>query len=176
MAMFKKQIRFTGKHAEIMQKYCKDKGGDQEIKFTVSNNSGLNKDIYIFENRIDIYLIGGMIGVLEKRKAEIDRSTSTYATIMVEIIDKYRNHLNRLYQHMILAEDSELDPDTRIKKAFKVQMSDEESEIEQKNLEDYVRGGLEIIDEIFCECKTYEDICNCMFELTERYQLSNNDD
>ena len=37
-AMFKKPIRFYGKHAAIMQKYCKDKGGDQQILFSISNN------------------------------------------------------------------------------------------------------------------------------------------
>ena len=54
MAMFKKLIRFTGKHAEIMQRYCKDKGGDQDVKFTISDHSGSEKEMYIFETRIHI--------------------------------------------------------------------------------------------------------------------------
>ena len=173
MAMFEKLIRFYGKHADIMQKYCKDKGGDQEVKFTVSNNSGEMKDIYIFENRVHIYLVGGMLGILKQRQSDVDRSTSTYSSIMPEILSKQRENLIRMYHHMILSESDGLDADAKIKKAFTVKKTDEECDEEQKRLESYVRGGLEIIDEIFSDCKTYEDVCNAMFELKNILTLEN---
>lgn len=169
--MFKKLIRFYGKHADIMQKYCKDKGGEQEVKFSVSNNSGETKDIYIFENRVHIYLVGGMLGIIKNRQADIDKSTSTYSSIMPEILDKQRTNLERMYHHMVLAEDSGLDADARIKKAFSLQKTDEECDEEQKRLENYVRGGLEIIDEIFRNAQTYEDVCNGIFELRDLLNL-----
>lgn len=172
MAMFKKLIRFYGKHADIMQKYCKDKGGEQDISFVVSNNSGEERNIYIFDNRIHIYLVGGMLGIIQGRKADIDKSTPTYSSIMSDMLDKQRFNLERMYHHMVLSENNVLGVDAKIKEAFSVKKTDEEWDEEQKRLEDYVRGGLEIIDEIFGNCKTYEDVCNAMFELRDLIDLS----
>ena len=113
-----------------------------------------------------------MLGILKNRQADVDKSTPTYSSIMPEILDKQRANLERMYHHMILAEESGLDADARIKKAFSVKKTDEECDEEQKRLENYVRGGLEIIDEIFGNCKTYEDVCNGMFELRDLLNLS----
>ena len=172
--MFKKLVRFYGKHADIMQKYCKEKGSEQDISFIVSNNSGEYKNIYIFENRVNIYLVAGMLGVINQRQSDIDRSTPTYSSIMPEMLDKQRQHLERLYQHMIFSEQNNLDADEIIKKAFTVKKTDEECDEEQKRLENYVRGGLEIIDDIFKNCHSYEDICNAMFALKEQLPNFNN--
>lgn len=168
MAMFKKQIRFTGKHAYIMQKYSKDKGGDQEIKFNVNNNSGVLKDIYIFETRIYIYLVAGMIGIIMNRQADVDKSSQITSTIMVDMLEKQRESLERMYHHMVLVEKSSKNADERIKNAFSVNKDDKKNEFEQIKLENYVRGGLEIIDEIFKDCKTYEDVCNGIYELSKK--------
>ena len=59
--------------------------------------------------------------------------------------------------------------DDSIKKAFSINKLNEDAE--QEKLEDYVRGGLEIIDEIFSGCKTYEDVANCIIDLKDRYYL-----
>ena len=171
MAMFSSQVRFFGKHADIMQKYCKDKGGENETSFIVSNNSGEQKNIYIFETRIHIYMVAGMLGIINKRSADIDKSTSTYSSIMSDMLEKQRANLERVYHHMILTENNELDTDSKIKAAFSVKKTKEQWDNEQKKLEDYVRGGLEIIDEIFCKCKSYEDVCNAMYELKDLVNL-----
>ena len=175
MAMFKKSVRFYGKHADIMQKYCKDKGGEQEISFIVSNNSGEQKNVYIFDNRVNIYMVGGMLGILQQRSVDVDRSTSTYSSIMSDMLEKQRSNLERLYHHMILTENNLLDVNAKIKNAFSVKKTDEEWEKEQMRLENYVRGGLEIIDEIFGNCKSYEDICNAIFDLKELIDLSDDE-
>ena len=171
MAMFKKAIRIFGKHADIMQKYCKDKGGEQDIPFIVSANNGdESKAIYIFENRIQIYLVAGMLGIIQNRQADVDHSTETYSTIMAEMVEKQRPNLERMYQHMVLALDN-ADADTRIKNAFTINKTDEQWEEEQKRLENYVRGGLEIIDEIFGSCHSYEAICNAIYDLKDQIGL-----
>lgn len=172
MAMFEKLIRFYGKHAYIMQKYCKDKGGEQEVPFIVSNNSGEEKNIYIFDNRVHIYLVGGMLGIIKQRTAEVDHSVQTYSSVMPEILGKQRANLMRMYHHMVLTENNLLGADAKIKEAFSVKKTDEEWEEQQKKLENYVRGGLEIIDEIFGKCKTYEDVCNAMFDLRDLLDLA----
>ena len=47
----------------------------------------------------------------------------------------------------------------------------EQWEEEQKRLENYVRGGLEIIDEIFVNCHSYEAICNAIYDLKDQIGL-----
>lgn len=173
MPMFKKLVRFYGKHAYTIQKYCKDKGGEQDVPFVVNNNTGEEKTIYIFENRAYLYLVAGMLGIIKKRTAPIDHSINIYSSIMPEMLEKQRENLERMYHHMILSEDDGLNPDSKIKKAFTIKKSDEEWDEEQKRLESYVRGGLEIIAEIFDKCKSYEDVCNAMYDLNGILDLSN---
>ena len=173
MAMFEKLVRFYGKHALIMQKYCKDKGGDQEVSFIVSNNTGESKNIYIFDSRVHIYMVGGMLGILNHRKAEVDKSNSIYSSIMPEMLGKQRSNLMRIYHHMVLSEHNLLDIDAKVKDAFSLNKTDEEWDACQHLLENYVRGGLEIIDEIFGKCQSYEDVCNAMFELRDIVDISN---
>ena len=167
MAMFQKLVRFTGKHAEIMQKFCKDKGGDQEISFVVNNNSGEDKNIFIFETRVNIYLVAGMLGIISGKKSEPDHTTATTSSIMPEMLNKQRDNLMRMYHHMILDEQNNLDIDSKIKKAFSINKTDQEWDEEQRRLENYVRGGLEILNDIFGGCRSYEDICNAMFNLKD---------
>lgn len=165
-SMFKKQVRFYGKHAAIMQKYCKDKGGEQEVPFSISNNDGKNIDhFYIFETRIQIYMVAAMLGIINKASVEEDTDKSIYSSIMSEMIEKQRRKLERIYQYMILSDDSLGSADAKIKKAFSIIPTDEECDVQQHKLENHVRGGLEIIDNYFKECKTYEDICNAILEL-----------
>ncbi len=165
-SMFKKQIRLYGKHALIMQKYCKDKGGEQDVPFPISNNEGkINEHFYIFETRIEIYMIAAMLGILYKKEVEEDQEKKPYSSIMMDMVEKQRKNLERIYQYMILSDDSIDSYDGKIKKAFSLIPTDEESEKQQLKFENFVRGGLEIIDEIFKECKNYEDICNAIIEM-----------
>lgn len=173
MAMFKNPIRFTGKHALILQKYSKDKGSEQDIPFQVSNNSNEKKLIYIFETRLHCYMVAGMFGIIKNRKADIDtdKSNNATATIFADILDKQRSNLERMYHQMVLTRNDDLSADERIKKAFSI-IPDDQCDAEQKKLEDYVRGGLEVIDEMFSLCLTYEDVCNKMYEFNELLDYS----
>lgn len=169
MPMFSKQIRFVGKHAAILQKYSKDKGGDQDIPFKVSNNDGSEKIIYLFDTKIQCYMVAAMLGIIKRRTAEIDKNLPN-ANIFVDVLNKNRASLERIYHHMVLGDNNEESTDSKIKKAFSL-IADEKCDEEQKKLEDFVRGGLEILDEIFGECKTYEDVCNSMYDLGEILDL-----
>ena len=104
------------------------------------------------------------------RQADVDHSTETYSTIMAEMVEKQRPNLERMYQHMVLTLDN-ADADTRIINAFTINKTDEQWEEEQKRLENYVRGGLEIIDEIFGNCHSYEAICNAIYDLKDQIGL-----
>lgn len=172
--MFKNSIRFTGKHAFILQKYSKDKGSEQDIPFQVNNNSGETRSVHIFDTRVNCYLVAGMIGIIKDRKADIDsnKSNNVTATIFAEILVKQRANLERMYHHMVLAHNNDLVVDERIKRTFSI-IPDDQCDNEQKKLEEYVRGGLEIIDEMFSSCKTYEDICNKIYEFNDLLDCSN---
>lgn len=165
-SMFKKQIRLYGKHALIMQKYCKDKGGDQDVSFAISNNENkTNEHFYIFETRIEIYMVAAMLGILNKSSVDEDSDNKAYSSIMADMLDKQRPKLERIYRYMVLSDDSIKSSDAKIKRAFSIIPTDEECDAQQKKLENYVRGGLEIIDHYFKDCTTYEDICNAVIEM-----------
>ena len=168
--MFNQNIRLYGKHATILKKYSNDKSSSEHVEFLVDNNDGDRVDIYLFDTLLSTYLVAGMIGIIENRKVLSESSnSSTYATIFLEKINKEKRLLERMYQHMILSEANEDEIDSYIKKAFTINKADEENE--QRRLEDYVRGGLEIIDEIFSKCSTYEDVANALIDLKNRYYL-----
>ncbi len=172
MAMFRKNIRFIGKHAEILQKYSKDKGAETNVSFMISNQSGEVKNIYIFETRLYCYMVAGMLGIINNKSVEEDRENKNMsATIFAEILNNNQQNLERLYHHMVLSENNELSVDGKIKKAFSI-VPDDKCDEEQHKLENYVRGGLEIIDEVFKDCKTYEDICNAFYSFKEMLDLN----
>lgn len=171
MAMFKKQIRLYGKHAAIMQKYCSFKGGEQGSPLIISNNDGEQRPFYLFETRVGMYMVGAMLGIICGKQAEEDPDKSVNTTIMVEMLEKERGNLERVYHHMILAEDSGASADAKIKKAFSIIPTDEKCDAEQCRLENYVRGGVEIIDDIFKDAKNYEDVCNGIIELNDLLNL-----
>lgn len=169
--MFTKQIRFYGKHADIMRKYSKDKQGADAQHFTVINNSGEKKVIYLFETILQCYMVAAMLGIINKRTAEVDTSKSTStANIFADILIKNKGYLERIYHHLILSEKGNLTADGIIKKAFTINKG-EQDELEEKRLESYVRGGLEIIDEKFSSCQTYEDVANAIIDLNEDYRV-----
>ena len=165
MPMFDAQIKITGKHALILQKYCKDKGTDQDVDFVLSNNCGEDKKCYVFDTRIMCYMVAAMLGIDSKRSVEVDsdKGINAVANIFVEVLGRNKDNLDRIYHHMILSENASLSPDVKIKKAFSI-VPEENSAQEQHRLENYVRGGLEIIDGLFAPCKTYEDFCNAIID------------
>ena len=163
--MFDKQIRLYGKHADILKKYSKDKQGENEVRFEVDNNEGSKKTIYIFDSMLQCYMVAAMLGINNKKKAEVDSDKNKYATIFADIIIKNRSNLQRIYSHMILTDDSIDDVDAKIKKAFSIKSSDSDSE--QDRLDSFVRGGLELIDEYFGNCASYEDVSNSILDLLD---------
>ena len=167
--MFDKQIRLYGRHADILKKYSKDKQGENEMHFDVDNNEGTKKTIYIFDNMLQCYMVAAMLGINNKKKANLDTDKNTYATIFADVLIKNRSNLMRIYSHMILSSDSNEDVDSKIKKAFSINSSD--ADANQEELDSYVRGGLEIIDDTFSKCASYEDVSNSILDLLDGIEL-----
>ncbi len=167
--MFDKQIRLTGIHADYIRKYSKDKQGENAAFFTLDNNEGKTDNYYLFDSILQCYMCSAMIGIINNRTAPVDNTKTTPANIFAEIINKNRNNLERIYHHMVIATYTDLSVDSRIKKAFSVNKENES--VEEERLNAFVRGGLEIINEKFSNCKTFEDVANAVYELTTEYSL-----
>lgn len=167
--MFEKQIRLTGIHADYIRKYSKDKQGENTAFFTLDNNEGKTDNYYVFDSILQCYMCAAMIGIIEKRTSPVDNTKTTPANIFAEIVNKNRNNLERIYHHMVLTTYTDMSIDARIKKAFSVDKENEAEEEEKFN--SYVRGGLEIINERFNDCKTFEDLANALHDLADDYTI-----
>lgn len=171
--MFDKQIRITGKHADYMRLYSKDKQGENAMYFDLDDGEGEKVRCYVFDTMIQCYMCAAMIGIINNRTAEPDNTKTTPANIFADAINKFRDNLMRIYYHMVLSIDKDLDIDARIKKAFSV--AKENADEEEKRIESFVRGGLEIINEHFENCTTLEQFANTIFDLCDEYNFKNLD-
>lgn len=167
--MFNKQIRIIGIHGDYIRKYSKDKQGENTQYFTLDDNEGHIGNYYIFDNILQCFMCAAMIGIIEDKASPVDNTKTTPANIFAEIVVKNHNNLQRIYQHMVLTKDTQLSIDGRIKKAFSVDKCNED--VEEERLYSYVRGGLEIINNYFSSCKTFEDVSNAIVNLTDKYSL-----
>ena len=154
--MFKSQISLYGKHAELLKKYSRDKQGEKVV-FTVTDNEGKQKEIFLFDNYIQGYMVSAMLGIYLGKTSQEDGNRSSEATIFADILTKKKGDLDTIVEFMILTEKEE-NVDKKIRNAFSI---DRDNEIElERRVTSYVRGGLEVIDEWFGKCKTYEDVAN----------------
>lgn len=171
--MFDKQIIITGRHAKLLKKYSPDKQADEKFPFLLgddhpdSRRSGI-KEVNLFENMMQCYMVSAMIGIIEKKCVSADLSVTAEATIFADMVNKNRTELQRIYYHMILSEESELTLDARVKKAFSIILPEQEKDV-QKAIDGYVRGGLEIIDSYFGECKSCEELAQKIYDLLQQY-------
>ncbi len=165
--MFEKQIRLYGKYADIIRKYSKDKQGADEQHFLLDDNEGNEKNVYIFENILQCYMCAAMLGIINKKSMPQDSNRDKTANIFADILLKNRGNLYRVYQHMVLSEETTESIDLVVKKAFSINIVNPDQE--QEKIDGYVRGGLLIIDEWFGNCKTYEDVANKLIDFMYEY-------
>ena len=174
MALFTKNIRFIGKHAQILQKYCKDKGTENDVSFILDDGQGNKKTAYIFETRLECYMFAIMLGIIEKRQSEEDNSNRNIdSNILVEQLTKKRYELERIYHFMILSKSDVSSNDLKIKECFSLVSEEKEPEV-MREINSYARGGLEIIDENFSSCQTYENVMNSLYDLLEYLKIQVN--
>lgn len=156
--MFRDQLIIYGKYANLLKKYSRDKQGEK-VLFTVTDNNGVTKEIFIFDNYLQGYMISAMLGIYNQRFIPDDGDRSEEAKIFADILAKRKCDLDTIVQLMILSE-KDGSVDKKIKDAFSVEKPNEK-DIE-KRVTSYARGGLMIVDEIFGSCTTYEDVANAI--------------
>lgn len=170
--MFNKPFEITGKHARIIKTYSPDNTAKDRIVFSKPDIRNKQIEFNIFGTFIYCYTLAAMVGIVEGRKAEVDKSEKYEVTIFLDIIQNYSSLLKRIVHFMILCHHNDLTVDGRIKKAFK---SEQDDEIELE-FHAYARGGLEIIDEYFQECQTAEDVIYHLYSFINDFSLDFDDE
>lgn len=175
--MFSSPIRLTGNHARILKKYSRPTSASAEKRepFILLDTDGkktTEEEVYIFDTLIECALNATMLGIINNKKSQPDNSLNIDSTIFADILTKRNNDLERIFQHMVLSCYTELDIDSRIKKAFGLH-KEEEKKSDLENFLSYLRGGLEIIDEYFKDCETLENLYNKLIDFNNDYSLDN---
>lgn len=171
--MFSSQIRVNGKHAKIAKKYSNtnDENAEKLILQDTDGKNVKNITVNVFETLIDCFMTSTMLGIINDRKASDDNDKLINATVFVDMLNKKRSYLERIYQHMVLTRYTNLDMDKRIKKAFGI-IKEEDKKQELDNFKSYLLGGLEVLDEIFSKCVTLEDFCNELINFKLEYETN----
>lgn len=165
--MFSSDIILTGKHAEILKKYATDKQGELQYEFIVLDNESIKKKIHLFDTMIQEYMCAAMLGIIEKKSVPADRSSSASATMFASVVIKNQNYLKRIVQFMLLSIE-DVETDQKIKDAFSINKN--ENYI-QDQLNSFARGGLEIIDGYFNDCKTCLDVACKIKDIINIYSM-----
>lgn len=162
--MFQEQLVLYGKYANLLKKYTRDKQGEK-VQFIVKDNKGDKKEVFIFDNYLQGYMISSMLGIYLNKSIPDDGDRSSEAKIFAEILIKKKLELETIAQLMILSNDNG-STDKKIKEAFSIDKPNEK-EIE-KSLTSYFRGGITIIDDFFKECDTQEDVANAILMFCQK--------
>lgn len=166
--MFSEQIRIYGKHANIIKKYSLDKQASETNYFTVTKSCTSDSiNTYIFKDMLECYMVAAILGIINDRKSDVDKTPATPANIFAEKVIKNKITLERIFKHMVFSRYDELNIDQKIKKAFELEHSNNDKDI----FDSYVRGGLEIIDETFNKSQTIEDIAKTILNLLDHYSI-----
>lgn len=111
---------------------------------------------HVFDRAFDVYLLGAVVGFLNKRRDPIKKDSTATKTIFADILIEHQDTLEFIYKLIFLL-DKEYEPvfDKRVDKAFRDIYAEEKPTAKstpknKKDFErfnDYVRGGVEIIYE-----------------------------
>ena len=135
--MFERDYTFRGKHANIVTQLTTEI--DSETKFK------------LFERNIDVLILAPIVGFLYGRKANRDDSGNNpdnVKKINFDQMSRESSTLNYNYQLIMLLEDKDnLDIETRLNRAFRYSKDDPKKEECSKIFEQYVLGGIEVLEE-----------------------------
>lgn len=165
--MFQKEYVFFGSHADIVKSLVS--------KFSDYSGSTL------FKRNVDVLLFAPIVGLLFGRTAEIDKTKDHTTKIFVEQMIKEDLSLRFNYQLVtLLDKKNEIDNDRRIDCAFR-NIGREGSETEIARFNEYILGGVEVLDEkLIQSAKAEQDYLNNLYdfldEINDRYNQSINND
>ena len=166
--MFENDYTITGKHATYLKFLAKkntkeDQGPD--------NPSAAR----IFERYIDVYMNAAVFGLLYNRTAKRDTGSDDRARVYADAFANERENCIFLYRMvMLLDKKTDLTTEARIDRAFRYDTQPDKAEEFKQNMElfnDYVRGGIEEMYEMFTDgCQTKDDYLNKTYEVLTTFK------
>ncbi len=162
--MFERDYTFKGKHANIVTRLTAEI--DSETKFK------------LFERNIDVLIIAPIVGYLYGKMSKRDDESPAIDNIKKINFDQLNRELKTLnfnYELIMLLYDKEkLSIENRLDNAFRFSNNSIEKEECNRIYEQYILGGLEILDEKLLKSATTVDdyinnIYNFICEYNDRY-------
>lgn len=150
--MFDRDVAIQGRHA----KFVKDLAADGTV----------------FRRYIDVYMTGAVMGLKYRRQADIDRGGDT-AQILAGVFATERAKCEFLYHLVLIVDGMEVLPSQEmLDRVFRV--DDSTPEKLQENMDvfhSYVRGGIDVLHELFADCVTEDDYIDKMKTISEEFEL-----
>lgn len=166
--LFEHDYSFNGKHATYIKYLTKTGKEDKDDPLMPSSKAG------IFERYIDVYMNAAVFGLLYDRREEREPG-SDRARIYADAFIGERENCLFLYRLVMLLDTStSLTDEERVNRAFRYDSDPNKEELQKENVElfnSYVRGGIEIIYELFTEnCISKEDYIERIEKVTSTFQ------
>ncbi len=101
-----------------------------------------------FRRLVDLYCVAAIMGLITKRKAEADNSSTDKRTVQLGQIVTCHSILIQIMRMILMLDESRgLDVDERIRSAFRDPKSVEEYQANMELFNAYARGGIEVLYE-----------------------------
>lgn len=164
IAIFRSQVRFYGKHGQYLEALTP---GTEKAKDTSLFEIERNK--YLFDTVVDIYVVAPIVGYLYQRKAPRDGNETT-KNIMEGALASHHDKLVFSYEFlMILDKQSEPDLNERIRRAFRA--NDELVKEGMAIYDEYARGGIEVLcEKLVTGAATPDDLVRNLMDFCEEWE------
>jgi hypothetical protein len=164
--IFRSQVRFYGKHGQYLEALTP---GTEKQKDTHLPEIERNK--YLFDSVVDIYIIAPLVGYLYQRRPPRDGAEPT-KNIMEGALASHHDKLVFSYELlMILDQKNEPDLNERIRRAFRA--TDELTAAGMDVYNSYARGGIEVLYEKLIEgAATPDDLVRNVMDFTEEWETA----
>lgn len=161
--IFKSQVRFYGKHGQYLEALTPGTEKAKEIDLPE-----IERNKYLFDTVVDVYILAPLVGYLYQRTAERDGSDST-KNIMEGALSSHHDKLVFTYELlMILDKNSEPDLNERLRRAFRA--TDDLAKQGMEVYNSYARGGIEVLYEKLIEgAATPDDLIRNVMDFTDEW-------
>ena len=158
--MFERDYNFKGKHANIVTQFTTEIDSDTKFK--------------LFERNIDVLIIAPIVGYLYGKMAKRDEegpATDNVKKINFDQMNRESKTLNFNYELiMLLHNKDKLSIENRLDNAFRYSSGSEEKKECDKIFEQYVLGGIEILEEkLLKDATTIDDYINNIYNFISEY-------
>ena len=157
--MFENDYVFKGKHANMVTRLTSEI--DSETKFK------------LFDRNVDVLIIAPIVGFLYGRTARRDESVQTdnVKKINYQQMSNEADNLKFNYQLiMLIHEKDKIEIEQRLNRAFRYTKDSPEIEECYKIYEQYILGGIEVLDEkLLVDATNVDDYINNIYNFINDY-------